>query len=375
MKQEQINILKYRSFSEGVISNYSYDNTWQLYDYIYAFFYGFVQNINYIYDDKTIKIGELLSFIEYTYDYSIASMMLGGNKGYSWASQSTAPSHALTSQGNNFNYTSTTLITGFGARYYDSDISVWLSVDPLADKYPSMSPFMYVLGNPIALIDPNGMASKPPKLKLSRQSRRRVRRYKRKANRLRKKYGLSWKNNRNEIHSLMNDKYKGRKFMSVEESDIHNNSLKSWYSTSSVIDALEKVFDIIPSENIRRTQDWVTSRWVEKNQYKEITTHGNNGNITLALRLIDKSLNYPIKVLDSKGNRVVSGDLSKGAITFSYGGVQKFILIYSPTLKATEHSYGKQSESWSRPVINIVEQYVTEPKRNYRIPVHVSSHM
>ena len=45
----------------------------------------------------------------------------------------------------------------FGARYYDSDVSLWLSVDPLSDEYPSTSPFMYVLGKPTALIDPNGM--------------------------------------------------------------------------------------------------------------------------------------------------------------------------------------------------------------------------
>jgi RHS repeat-associated protein len=40
----------------------------------------------------------------------------------------------------------------FGARYYDSDVSVWLSVDPLADKYPSMSGFMYVVGNQVELV-------------------------------------------------------------------------------------------------------------------------------------------------------------------------------------------------------------------------------
>ncbi len=44
----------------------------------------------------------------------------------------------------------------FGARYYDSDISVWLSVDPMADKYPSTSSYMYVLGKPLLLIDPKG---------------------------------------------------------------------------------------------------------------------------------------------------------------------------------------------------------------------------
>ena len=46
--------------------------------------------------------------------------------------------------------------TYFGARYYDSDLSVWLSVDPLADKYPSMSAFMYCAGNPVNAIDPDG---------------------------------------------------------------------------------------------------------------------------------------------------------------------------------------------------------------------------
>lgn len=44
----------------------------------------------------------------------------------------------------------------FGARYYSSDLSVWLSVDPMADKYPSMSPYSYCANNPIKLIDPNG---------------------------------------------------------------------------------------------------------------------------------------------------------------------------------------------------------------------------
>jgi RHS repeat-associated protein len=44
----------------------------------------------------------------------------------------------------------------FGARYYSSDISVWLSVDPMAHKYPSMSAYMYVGGHVINIIDPDG---------------------------------------------------------------------------------------------------------------------------------------------------------------------------------------------------------------------------
>ncbi len=44
----------------------------------------------------------------------------------------------------------------FGARYYDSDLSIWLSVDPMSDKYPSMSPYNYCANNPVMLVDPNG---------------------------------------------------------------------------------------------------------------------------------------------------------------------------------------------------------------------------
>jgi len=56
-----------------------------------------------------------------------------------------------------FDYTSTVLSAGFGARYYDSDLSIWLSVDPLSDKYPSTSPYAYVEWNPVMFVDPNGM--------------------------------------------------------------------------------------------------------------------------------------------------------------------------------------------------------------------------
>jgi len=44
----------------------------------------------------------------------------------------------------------------FGARYYDSDLSVWLSVDPLAGKYLSLSPYVYCANNPVILVDPDG---------------------------------------------------------------------------------------------------------------------------------------------------------------------------------------------------------------------------
>ena len=44
----------------------------------------------------------------------------------------------------------------FGARYYSSDLSIWLSVDPMSDKYPSLSPYVYCADNPVKLVDPDG---------------------------------------------------------------------------------------------------------------------------------------------------------------------------------------------------------------------------
>ena len=45
----------------------------------------------------------------------------------------------------------------FGARYMDHELMTgWLSVDPMADKYPSISPYAYCAWNPVVLVDPDG---------------------------------------------------------------------------------------------------------------------------------------------------------------------------------------------------------------------------
>ena len=45
----------------------------------------------------------------------------------------------------------------FGARYIDHELmTMWLSVDPMSDKYPSLSPYNYCAWNPVRLVDPDG---------------------------------------------------------------------------------------------------------------------------------------------------------------------------------------------------------------------------
>ena len=48
-----------------------------------------------------------------------------------------------------------TNLTYFGARYLDMKTSLWLNVDPLAEK--TMTPYTYTNNNPIMFVDPTGM--------------------------------------------------------------------------------------------------------------------------------------------------------------------------------------------------------------------------
>ena len=55
----------------------------------------------------------------------------------------------------------------FGARYMDHELmTMWLSVDPMADKYPSLSPYAYCAWNPVKLVDPDGREWDPASLRI-----------------------------------------------------------------------------------------------------------------------------------------------------------------------------------------------------------------
>jgi|GEM_PF-5284402 len=61
----------------------------------------------------------------------------------------------------------------YGARYYDPRISIFVSVDPLAEE--TMTPYQYVHNNPIMFTDPTGMSAEgsgdgPPPPKNPRKS-------------------------------------------------------------------------------------------------------------------------------------------------------------------------------------------------------------
>ena len=44
----------------------------------------------------------------------------------------------------------------YSARYMDPRLSLWLSVDPLAEKYPGVGSYVYCYNNPVKFVDPDG---------------------------------------------------------------------------------------------------------------------------------------------------------------------------------------------------------------------------
>ena len=44
----------------------------------------------------------------------------------------------------------------YGSRYYDSRLTIWITVDPMQEKYPNVSSYNYCLNNPIKFLDDDG---------------------------------------------------------------------------------------------------------------------------------------------------------------------------------------------------------------------------
>jgi RHS repeat-associated protein len=132
------NALKRISFSEGyaeLLPNATYEYKYAIKDHL-----GNTRSL-FSQDATTLQRNHY-----YAFGLSIASLDFSG-AGAAWKYQYNGK-EKQTDFGLNW--------LDYGARQYDPVVARWHSVDPLADKYLSISSFVYTLNNSIKYIDPNG---------------------------------------------------------------------------------------------------------------------------------------------------------------------------------------------------------------------------
>ncbi|MCF2446941.1 RHS repeat-associated core domain-containing protein [Dyadobacter sp. CY345] len=73
-----------------------------------------------------------------------------------WYNDATAGKYRYLYNGKELNEEFSLNLYDYGARWLDPGVGSWWEVDPMSEKYPSMTPYSYVFNNPLKYIDPDG---------------------------------------------------------------------------------------------------------------------------------------------------------------------------------------------------------------------------
>ena len=191
-------------------------------------------------------------------------------------------SAALTDATNRYRYNSkeeqalfSTPYSDYGARQYHATTGSWLSIDPLADKYYSISPYAFCANNPVNLVDWDGKDIWV----------------------INSKGVISWveKSVDHQLYSLNSEGYRSVQYISVENRSIldafSDKTGIASYTTGSNIDDIYKVF-LFAANNSE--VEWVVHRG-QDNMYTIGTVHNKNS----AGSWDDYGINKPIVSLHS----------------------------------------------------------------------------
>ena len=120
-------------------------------------------------EDGLLYIGDVVfnRFSDGTYSFESAPFSMGRIEGNSndfypfgmrreYPAQSAAPVTRYLYNGKESLISVSPDILDFGARYYNPAICRWTSIDPIAEKYYSITPYNYCSNDPVNFLDPDG---------------------------------------------------------------------------------------------------------------------------------------------------------------------------------------------------------------------------
>jgi RHS repeat-associated protein len=219
----------------------------------------------------------------------------------------------------------------YGARYYTDWASIWLSVDPLSDKYPHLTSYNYCANNPIMLIDPDGRETTDYGLKKTGEIVR-----------------LTKKDDKPDNLYVLNDN--GTKDRTINPLTVNDKNLLPSLSSENAPNFEEKVYPFIKhiSQKYIRNEGMKTTVTYEKIKGRYAKTRSGTDAKNLFTFVASHSYNE-WGISGYKNGDWLVGTLYQDAQAPSFDGLGKNYHLNNQIYRA--HSHGGIGETYFKPSV------------------------
>jgi len=202
----------------------------------------------------------------------------------------------------------------YSARYMDPALGRFNTVDPMAEKYYSISPYAYVRNNPIKFIDPDGQ----------------------------------------EIVFMIKTSSETSRYQYMADGNLKNISTGKMYSSSSIggnvgliIDGYTKMLNIGDGNYVKQVTTLIDSKNVH--EINATISSDDNSGVQMGSRTISVSeAENKAKKGEGIGTTTTYGDLSKNKLNNSDVGKTNYTTVAHEVQHQYDYDQGKMKDSWDK---------------------------